>query len=66
MVKKKEINIIELWSKVIYFYVMENEIKFICQKKLLIFGIDAVGKSALISAIGRSDMKDENKSEDSK
>ena len=40
---------------------MENEIKFIFQKKLLIFGIDAVGKSALISAIGRSDMKDENK-----
>ena len=46
--------------------IMENEIKFIFQKKLLIFGIDAVGKSALISAIGRSDMKDENKSEDSK
>ena len=45
---------------------MENEIKFIFQKKLLIFGIDAVGKSALISAIGRSDTKDENKPEDSK
>ena len=45
---------------------MENEIKFIYQKKLLIFGIYAVVKSALISAIGRSDMKDENKSEDSK
>ena len=44
---------------------MENEIKFICQKKLLIFGTDAVGKSTLISAISKNDIEDEKNLEDS-